>query len=319
MTDAAATGRGAAVVAVLLASLCFATTGTAQALADIDASPVAVGLARIALGGVLLGLAALWLARTSSVGPATGEGSGGSLLRRLPTSVVVAVGATGVLAYQPTFFEGTVRNGVAVGTVVALGSAPVVTGVLDALLSRRVPGVRWGAATTLALVGVACVSGLLTTGASTGSAVLWSVAAGASYALYTLAAKELLGRGWSAVRTMGVLFGVAGAVGVPALVALAGAWLWTPTGIALVLWLGVVTTTVAYLLFGWGLARLPAPDVATLTLAEPLCATLLGVGLLDERLGVVAGVGLLVLAAGLALLATAAREPVPGAPVTEGA
>jgi len=43
--------------------------------------------------------------------------------------------------------------------------------------------------------------------------------------------------------------------------------------------------------------------------SEPLCATLLGVGLLDERLGLVAGVGLLVLAAGLALLATGAREP----------
>jgi DME family drug/metabolite transporter len=309
VSDAAATGRGAAVVAVLLASLCFATTGTAQALADVDASPVAVGLARIALGGVLLGLAALWLARTSSVGPATGEGSGGSLLRRLPTSVVVAVGATGVLAYQPTFFEGTERNGVAAGTVVALGSAPVVTGVLDALLSRRAPTLRWCVATVLALLGVVCVAGLLDGGASTGAAVLWSVGAGGSYALYTLAAKELLGRGWSAARTMGVLFGVAGVVSLPVLAVLAGAWLLTPAGLVLVVWLGVVTTTVAYLLFGWGLARLPAPEVATLTLAEPLCATLLGVGLLDERLGLVAGVGLLVLAAGLALLATGAREP----------
>ena len=43
-----------AVGAVLLAALCFATTGTAQELADVAASPVAVGLARIALGGALL-------------------------------------------------------------------------------------------------------------------------------------------------------------------------------------------------------------------------------------------------------------------------
>jgi DME family drug/metabolite transporter len=305
MRDARAVG------AVLLASLCFATTGTAQALAEVDASPVAVGLARIALGGVLLGAVAVRLARvpSSSRASTTAEGRGASLLGRLPPAALVAVGATGVVAYQPTFFEGTERNGVAAGTVVALGSAPVVTGVLDALLSRRAPTLRWCVATVLALLGVACVAGLLDGGASTGAAVLWSVGAGGSYALYTLAAKELLGRGWSAARTMGVLFGVAGVVSLPVLAVLAGAWLLTPAGLVLVVWLGVVTTTVAYLLFGWGLARLPAPEVATLTLAEPLCATLLGVGLLDERLGLVAGVGLLVLAAGLALLATGAREP----------
>ncbi|HAM12789.1 MAG TPA: EamA family transporter, partial [Microbacterium sp.] len=31
------------VIAVVLAALCFATTGTAQALADVDASPLSVG------------------------------------------------------------------------------------------------------------------------------------------------------------------------------------------------------------------------------------------------------------------------------------
>ncbi len=230
MRDARAVG------AVLLASLCFATTGTAQALAEVDASPVAVGLARIALGGVLLGAVAVRLARvpSSSRASTTAEGRGASLLGRLPPAALVAVGATGVVAYQPTFFEGTERNGVAVGTVVALGSAPVVTGVLDALLSRRAPTLRWCVATVLALLGVVCVAGLLDGGASTGAAVLWSVGAGGSYALYTLAAKELLGRGRSAARIMGVLFGVAGVVSLPVLAVLAGAWLLTPAGLVLV-------------------------------------------------------------------------------------
>lgn len=296
-----------AVGAVLLAALCFATTGTTQELADVAASPVAVGLARIALGGALLALAAGWIVRRARHGTAepTVRRSG-----RVPTWVVVLVGAAGVVAYQPTFFEGTSRNGVAIGTVVALGSAPVVTGVLDALLHRRAPGVRWTVATALALAGVAGVAGLVGGGAAdAGGSVLWSVGAGASYALYTLSAKELLGRGWSAGSTMGLLFGVAAAAALPFLVVLAGPWLWTVEGLLLVAWLGVVTTAVAYLLFGWGLARLPASDVATLTLAEPLCATLLGVGLLGERLDAAAVAGLVVLAVGLVVLATAPRAP----------
>jgi DME family drug/metabolite transporter len=296
-------GAAAGVVAVLLAALCFATTGTAQELADVDASPVAVGLGRIVLGGALLALAAAWTTRRAR--PSTPA----RRARRVPSALVALVGAAGVLAYQPTFFEGTRSNGVAVGTVVALGSAPVITGVLDAVLTRRLPDRRWGVATALALAGVACVSGLVGGDADAGPAVLWSVGAGASYALYTLSAKELLGRGWSSGTTMGVLFGVAALAGLPALVVLAGPWLWSAGGLLLVGWLGVVTTAVAYLLFGWGLARLPAADVATLTLAEPLCATLLGVGLLGERLDTTALVGLVVLAAGLLVLATAARGP----------
>lgn len=302
--------RRGAVVAVVLAALCFATTGTAQELADVAGSPVAVGLARIALGGVLLAVGAVWVARRRDPVAPSSEVAG---VRRVPTWVVVALGAAGVLAYQPTFFEGTARNGVAVGTVVALGSAPVVTGALEAVLRRRPPAARWGVATVLGIVGVTLVSGLASGSAVASSSVAWSVGAGASYALYTLAAKELLGRGWAATRVMGVLFGTAAAAGAPALVVLAGDWLLSAAGVLLVLWLGVVTTAVAYLLFGWGLARLPAADVATLTLAEPLCATVLGVVLLGERVGPVAGLGLVVLACGLAVLATdrgASRRPV---------
>jgi len=293
-----------AVLAVVLAALCFASTGTAQAVADVDASPYAVGLARVLLGGALL---TLW------VRGATGERRHrtGGALARVPTAALVVVGALGVLAYQPTFFAGTATNGVAVGTVVALGSAPVVTGLGDAVLRRRVPSRRWVVATALALVGVALVGGVAQSAAQGlgGPGVLWSVAAGASYAVYALTGKELLDRGWSSGRTMGAMFGLAAAVAAPLLLLSGPSWVLSPAGAVLVLWLGVVTTTVAYLLFGWGLARLPATTVATLTLAEPLCATLLGVELLGERLDPVPGAGLLVLAAGLVVLTVPGRRP----------
>ena len=75
-------------------------------------------------------------------------------------------------------------------------------------------------------------------------------------------------------------------------------------------YLGLVPTTLAYVLFGRGLTVLTPGTVATLNLAEPVVATLLGVLVLDERLAVAGVVGMVLVVAGLALLArSSARAP----------
>jgi len=285
-----------AVLWVLLASVCFGTTGTAQALGP-SADPTALGAARIALGGCLLGVLALVAARRRPVPVA-----------RVHLGLVL-LGGAGVLAYQPTFFTGTDANGVAVGTVVALGSAPVLTGLLAWLVSGVRPGPAWAVATACALVGVALL-GLADTATGSVSVVglLGSVGAGASYAVYTVAAKALLDRGWTSGAAMGGPFGVAGLGGLALLAASDRSGLGSTDGLLMVLWLGLVTTTVAYLLFGAGLALLPAATVATLTLAEPVTATLLGVTVLGERLGGQALLGLVVLAGGIAVLVVSGRR-----------
>ncbi|WP_022893717.1 EamA family transporter [Agromyces subbeticus] len=303
------------VTAVLLAAVCFGTTGTAQALGP-DASAASVGAARILIGGGALGLIALVVhvagrgrgAAGTPAAPATGVAS----RHPLPTWLLVAIGAAGVLAYQPAFFAGTSANGVAVGTVVALGSAPVITGGLDWVLRRRYPGHRWALATAIATVGVgilAAATGGMSGGGSAADPVglAASLAAGASYAVYTLAAKALLDRGWSNAAAMGGLFGTAAVFSIPLLAATDASWLTTGPGLAMAVWLGLVTTTVAYLLFGFGLGGLAPATVSTLTLAEPLTAGVLGVALLGESLTAGALLGLLVLAAGIVVLATAGR------------
>jgi DME family drug/metabolite transporter len=78
------------------------------------------------------------------------------------------------------------------------------------------------------------------------------------------------------------------------------------------LWLGLVTTTLAYVLFGIGLGGMAPATVSTLTLAEPLTAGVLGVAILGETLSSGGIAGLLVLAAGIVVLAAgAAARPVP--------
>jgi drug/metabolite transporter, DME family len=85
--------------------------------------------------------------------------------------------------------------------------------------------------------------------------------------------------------------------------------------LAMLVWLGLVATAGSYLLFARGLTRLPAATVATLNLAEPLVAALLGLLVLGERPGTRAAVGALSLLLGVVL---AARRPTQEAVATHG-
>ncbi|MCP2370997.1 DME family drug/metabolite transporter [Agromyces terreus] len=302
------------VVAVLLASVCFGTTGTAQALGP-DADPLSVGAARILIGGGALALiagASLLVRRSRRPGdgradaPTRPQPAARAPRHPLGSLLVVLVGALGVLAYQPAFFAGTAANGVAVGTVVALGSAPVITGALDWALRRRYPGTRWLVATVIATAGVSvlALASDSTQAAASPLGLLASLGAGASYAVYTLSAKQLLDRGFTPTGSMGALFGTAAVASLPILLATDASWLATDAGLAMALWLGLVATALAYVLFGVGLSGLAPAVVATLTLAEPLTAGLLGVVVLGETLAPASVLGLAILALGIVVLAT---------------
>jgi DME family drug/metabolite transporter len=282
---------------VLLAAVCFGTTGTAQALGPDGIDPAAVGAARILLGGALLVAVAVTLRR-------------GSTLRwaKLP----VLAGACGVAAYQAAFFAAVKDTGVAVGTIVALGSAPALAGALELLLHRRRPASRWMAATLAATIGVALLA--LSGGASAGISlpgVLLAVVAGGAYATYTLSAKRLLDDGHAAESVMAVAFGLGAVLLAPVLFTTGAGWLATPGGLALAVFLGVVPTAVAYVLFARGLRGLAASETATLTLAEPVTAAMLGVGVLGERVTGTGALGAALVLSGLVLLAWRAPRPVP--------
>jgi DME family drug/metabolite transporter len=304
-------------VHVLLAALCFGTTGTAQALGPDGASAVTVGATRVAIGAALLLLVEHLVARLARsrdaartpTAPAPGRWPRGPL----------AVGALGVAAYQLCFFAAVKETGVAVGTVVALGSAPALAGAGGYLIDRRTPSRAWTAATALACGGVAVLA-LAGGGSSHVSApgVALAVGAGASYAAFTLASKRLLDQGHGVEPVMARTFGLGAILLIPVLGLGDLAWLTTAGGAAMALWLGAVPTALAYILFAGGLRHLPANEVATLTLAEPVTAALLGAIVLGERPGAFAVAGIVAILAGLAVLAAPARgrAPAPPAQVT---
>jgi drug/metabolite transporter, DME family len=288
---------------VVAAAMLWGTTGTARALGPDAASPYAVGAARIVAGGACLALVGWrrgWLARPPEAS-AAGAGARG---QRVALAVAVAMMA----AYQPLFFGGVARTGVAVGTMVGIGSAPVFAGVLGLAVRGERPGRRWGVATGLALAGT-----LLLVGAGDGDdvdplGVALALGAGASYAADVAGSKVLLDAGRRAEAVQAQVLGLAAVAMVPVAVVAGLGPLWSPGGVAMVAHLALVTLLVGYLLFGRGLAGVGVATAGTLTLAEPATATVLGVLVLGERPGLVAAAGVALVAAGLVVLVAPGRR-----------
>ena len=296
------------VIAVLAAAVLFGTTGTSQALGPSGTTPFAVGVMRLLIGGVALAAAtaiAARLRRRRSAAPASPP------LTAKPLALM-ALTAVALFVYQPLFFAGTSANGVAVSTVIALGSAPVMAGLLEWALTRTPPSRLWGAATALSTVGVALLGiGAGDSGSADPVGLLSSLGAGASFAVIAVAQRRLLDGGWHPLTVVGAMGGGAAAIALAALPFSDVTWLTDPRGALMAVWLGLATVAVAYGLFTWGLGGLKAATAATLTLGEPLTASILGIAVLGERLGALSAVGLVVLGAGLALLAWGSRSPRP--------
>ncbi|MEZ3161643.1 EamA family transporter [Microbacterium sp. BWT-B31] len=295
------------ILAVIAAAVLFGTTGTAQALGPEGTTPLSVGVTRLVIGGTALAAIGFALARRHR--QRTGSPARGATARDL---ALMATTGVCLAAYQPLFFLGTARNGVAVGTVIALGSAPVIAGIIEWALTHRRPGGTWMIATALAAIGVV----MLGVGGDAGSiagadpvGILGSIGAGASFAVFANAQRRLMDTGWDPFTVAGAMGATSAIVAALALPFVDLAWLATPAGVAMSLWLGIATIAIAYTLFTWGLLRLSAATAATLTLAEPITASLLGIVVLGERLSPLAIGGLVVLAAGLVLLAWGARTP----------
>jgi drug/metabolite transporter, DME family len=277
---------------VLFAAVCFGTTGTAQALGP-DAAPLTVGATRIAVGGAILLLVARTVAKAAAPWPRAELGT---------IAVAIAV-------YQLAFFAAVDRTGVAVGTVVALGSAPALAGIAGRLLDGEPLTRRWAQATALACAGVM----LLVLGGGGASVdplgIMLAVFSGSGYATYAVLAKRLLKAGHAPERVMAASFALGALLLAPVLVFGDVAWIATSDGLAMALFLGAIPTALAYVLFARGLRHLTPGETATLTLAEPLTATGLGILALGERPGAIAAVGAALVLAGLLTLAAPERGP----------
>ena len=273
---------------VLLAAVCFGTTGTAQAIGPA-ASPVAVGAARIVFGGALL----VAVARLVDVRMPRAGGS-------------VAGIAVAVAVYQLSFFAAVDLTGVAVGTVVAIGTGPAVAGALGRVVNGEPLTGRWALATVCAAAGVVLLAG---DGGGTvdPAGIALAVTAGAGYAMCTVLSKRVISAGAAPEGVMAAGFGGAALLLVPVLAIAGPGFLASAGGLGLALYLGAIPTALAYVLFSRGLRSLSSGETATLVLAEPLTAAALGIIALGEQASATAGAGAALVLVGLVILAAPLR------------
>ncbi|XVU29516.1 DMT family transporter [Actinoplanes sp. CA-054009] len=298
-------------VPVLAAATLWGTTGTAASFAPSAAPAAAIGAAGLVLGGLLL-----FLTDLRAVSRAGRAGRGARLPRR--EWPLLLLGAVTVAGYPLSFYPAVARSGVAVATVITLGSAPVFAGLLAWLIQGARPARRWSIGTVAAIGGCAVlVLGPELAGGGAGMDMLGvalALIAGLSYAAYTMVGGNLIGRGHPSGTVMGTMFGLAGVLVLPVVLGGGPGWLLSVRGAAVAVYLALVPTHAAYRLFGYGLRHTTATTATVLSLAEAAVAALLGVALLGERLPALSWAGLLVLTAGLAFLTLPARPRTAGRP-----
>jgi DME family drug/metabolite transporter len=278
---------------VILAAVLWGTGGTAQALAPGAEDPLSIGALKIGIGGTAM----------LAFSVVSGGWSKGASARWRPLPVLAC--AMLVASYQVLFFTGITQTGVALGTISAIGSLPVWAGLIDLLFGKR-PDARWLGATALAVAGSVLLIGSGGSVSVNPLGVLLCIASGGGLVAFTAIAKGLLEERPHSV-VMGVTFTLGAVLLSPTLLFSDPGWVLSPTGLAVALELGLGATALAYILFASGLSKVSVSTAATLSLAEPLTAGLLGVLILGERLSPTAVLGMALLVLGL-LLATVRRE-----------
>ncbi|MCD6580689.1 MAG: EamA family transporter [Desulfuromusa sp.] len=278
---------------VIGAALLWGTTGTAQAFAPAGFDPKVIGALRLLVGGTALLL--LVIKRK--------EFGGFRSWLQLPVLLAAAFTAS----YQLCFFAAVAKTGVAIGTIVGIGSAPIAGGILGLIFLGERPGRRWLLATILAIIGCTLLSFSGENVAIDPIGILLALGAGLSYAAYTLMIKKLLDK-HAPNAIMAAVVCIGAVLLSPALINIDFDWLLQPRSIAVILHLGLATMALSYWLFVRGLQSVQVATAVTLSLAEPMTAATLGILVLGEQLNTQAFFGISLIFAGLVVLMLKGRR-----------
>lgn len=265
--------------------------GTTQTFLQEGISPVAVAGVRSAIGGGVLLIAVLAMRKIQ--------------FRNWSWKWTILAALT-IALFQSLFFTSVRFTGVAIGTVVTIGSSPVFAGIVEWLLWKRKPNRVWGIATALAIVG--CVLLFVTKGEATVNpiGITLALCAGIMFALYTNCSKQLTEKE-ETLPAVAMTFSICAIMLLPFSQDGVG-WLWGAQNIWPMLFMGLVATAIAYVLFLAGLEKISSSSAVTLSLAEPLTAALLGVFLIGEYLSPISWIGVSLLLGGIIVLTVGSRK-----------
>jgi len=274
---------------VLFAAVLWGTTGTAATFAP-EVGPLAVGAVAMGMGGLLQALIALRSIIT--------ERNKIAFNKRY-----LVIGAIAVAIYPLAFYASMRYAGVAVGTVISIGSAPLLSAVIEYSMDGQKLNKKWMLGAVIGVAGMTLLSfaeGKANQSSDGNMATLGialGIIAGLTYALYSWSARRMMQKGVTTRSAMGATFGVGGLLLMPVLLITGSPLLASWNNASVGVYMAIVPMFIGYICYGVGLARIKASTATTITLIEPVVAALLAVLLVGEHLPAEgwAGIGLIIL------------------------
>ncbi|MBB4091615.1 EamA family transporter [Ochrobactrum pecoris] len=273
------------VTAIIVASTIWGTTGTAATFAP-EVGAAAIGAAAMGLGG-LAQAAIAW------------RGLIASRKALADRWRILILGAVCVAIYPLAFYASMRMAGVTIGTVISLGSAPLLSAAIEYRQSGFRPSLRWLVGATVGIIGMVLLSmsegggHAVSAEGSTLMGALVGLVAGFTYALYSSCARQLMQGGISSTTAMGATFGIGGLLLMPVLIATGGPFLASWNNAAVGLYMAFVPMFLGYVCFGYGLSRVETSVATTITLFEPVVAAFFAVVIVGERLSALGWFGVL--------------------------
>uniref|UniRef100_UPI0006675315 DMT family transporter n=2 Tax=Moraxellaceae TaxID=468 RepID=UPI0006675315 len=257
-------------IAILVASVLWGTTGTAAAFAP-TLGPLAIGAAAMGGGGLLQALVASRAIRENR-----------QFIRENLLILLLGVAAVGI--YPLAFYSSMHYAGITIGTVVSIGSAPLIAAILERFFDRKALSAIWFLSFICGVLGVTMLSmgeshAVLDSTSQSNKyfGIFLGLVAATTYSLYSWAAKKLIDRGVASKAAMGMIMGGGAVILLPTLLVTGEGLLQSSTNLLVAGYMMLIPMFLGYLLFGFGLKTVNASKATTLTLFEPLVAAIFAI------------------------------------------
>ncbi|NRD74411.1 EamA family transporter [Shewanella sp. VB17] len=287
--------------AILMAAFLWGTTGTVATFAP-NLNPLAIGAAAMGGGGLLQAFVVINTFQKQRY-----------IFRN--NKKLISLGVVSVFIYPLAFYSSMHLAGVAIGTVVSIGTAPLASAIIETLFDKSPLSKRWLMGFIIGTIGIILLSigesHHATYTVSDGNKMMGifvGVLAGITYALYSWTIKGLINAGVDSPSAMGVVFGLGGTLLLPTLLFTGDALFQNTMNITVVAYMILVPMFIGYVLFGLGLRYVSVSVATTLTLFEPLVAALLAVFVVGENINLLGCFGIILIFICIALLSTPVSE-----------
>ncbi len=189
----------------------------------------------------------------------------------------------GLFTFIPmAFFSAVLKTGVAIGTIVTVGSTPIWTAIVEKIFFGKNPSLRWYIATLLALTGIIALNyNHFSIAQRFDFYLCLPLLAGLTYAGEIIFSKNAT-EGVMPETSMMLVMAIVALLNLPSIFLFDISWIFTIDGLIVSSGQGMVSAALAFCLFFSGVRTTSATTASTLGMAEPLGAAILGIVVLKE-------------------------------------